>query len=168
MKFEWHRPKAEENLRKHGVSFEEAATVFEADPHYLLLLDKEHSIGEERLICIGYSRDGNLLTISHVEKAEDLIRFSDEAGEPLHERNVRNAHAEICAAAGLLKKWQLKSSRHSMASAMLASGADLKMISTRLGHASIAITADIYTVVAEEKQREASERLAEAFGIGKK
>jgi hypothetical protein len=37
-----------------------------------------------------------------------------------------------------------------------------------LGHASIAITMDVYTVVAEKKQREASERLAEVFGIGKK
>jgi integrase len=54
------------------------------------------------------------------------------------------------------------------ASAMLAAGADLKSVSERLCHASIAITMDVYTVVAEEKQREASERLAEVFGIGKK
>jgi integrase len=45
---------------------------------------------------------------------------------------------------------------------------DLKTVSERLGHSSIAITADVYTMVAEQKQREASERLAEAFGIGKK
>jgi uncharacterized protein len=75
IRFEWHQKKAAENLYKHGVSFEEAATVFNNDKHYLLLLDVAHSIEEERLICIGYSANGNLLTISHVEKEENLIRI---------------------------------------------------------------------------------------------
>jgi integrase len=64
--------------------------------------------------------------------------------------------------------FKLKASRHSCASALLSAGVDLKTVSERLGHSSIAITADVYTVVAEQKQRDTSERLAEAFGIGKK
>jgi integrase len=94
--------------------------------------------------------------------------FTDEIGEPLSEVSVRWVHRQICAAAELPKTFQLKSSRHSCASAMLAAGIDLKTVSERLGHSSIAITADVYTVVPEEKQREASERIAEVFGIGKK
>jgi integrase len=94
--------------------------------------------------------------------------FTDATGELLHERQVRNVHRAICSAAGLPDTFKLKASRHSCASALLAAGVDLKTVSERLGHSSIAITADVYTVVAEQKQREASERLAEAFGIGKK
>jgi integrase len=47
-------------------------------------------------------------------------------------------------------------------------GVDLKTVSERLGHSSIAITADIYTVVTEQMQHEAPERLGELFGTGKK
>jgi integrase len=94
--------------------------------------------------------------------------FTDEIGEPLNEVSVRWVHRKICAAAELPTTFQLKSSRHSCASAMLAAGVDLKTVSERLGHSSIAITADVYTVVTEKKQREASERIAEVFGIGKK
>jgi integrase len=51
--------------------------------------------------------------------------------------------------------------------ALLAKGVSLKVISERLGHSSIAITADVYSVVADDLQREASRALEEAFGIGK-
>jgi integrase len=54
---------------------------------------------------------------------------------------------------------------HSCASALLNAGVPLKMISDRLGHSSIAITADVYSVV-EEQQREASERIEHLFKIG--
>jgi integrase len=99
--------------------------------------------------------------------AYDFI-FTDTTGEPLHERHVRNVHKAICAEAGLPTTWQLKSSRHSCASALLNAGVPLKMVSERLGHSSIAITADVYSVVADEAQRKASETLSEVFGFGKK
>jgi uncharacterized protein len=66
MEFEWHLPKAESNLDKHGVSFEEAMTVFD-DPDYLGLRDDLHSIGEMRYYCIGRSDRGRILAISYTE-----------------------------------------------------------------------------------------------------
>jgi integrase len=93
--------------------------------------------------------------------------FTDATGEPLHERSVRFIFKAICVKAVLPSTWKLKSSRHSCASALLNARVDLKTIGERLGHSSIAITADVYSVVAEQKQREASEKLPEVFGIGK-
>jgi len=93
--------------------------------------------------------------------------FTDAAGEPLKIYLVRSVHKQICAAAGLPSTFKLKVSRHSCASALLKKGVSLKVISERLGHSSIAITADVYSVVEEQLQRQASEALEEAFGIGK-
>jgi uncharacterized DUF497 family protein len=52
--FEWHREKAKTNLEKHGVSFEEARTVF-ADPFQSTIPDPDHSYREDRFITIGIS-----------------------------------------------------------------------------------------------------------------
>ncbi len=54
MKFEWDQNKADSNLSKHGVSFNEATTVFD-DPFYLDFFDPDHSFGENRYIIIGQS-----------------------------------------------------------------------------------------------------------------
>jgi integrase len=89
-------------------------------------------------------------------------------GEPLKIYNVRRVHAQICAAAELPPTFKLKVSRHSCASALLNDGVPLKMISERLGHSSIAVTGDIYSVVEDHQQREVSERLERLFGSGKK
>lgn len=64
MGFDWDSKKAATNLRKHGVSFDEAATVF-LDPHAVSGHDPDHSIGEERYITFGYSRLGRLLAVCH-------------------------------------------------------------------------------------------------------
>ncbi|MCI0390338.1 MAG: site-specific integrase [Acidobacteria bacterium] len=93
--------------------------------------------------------------------------FTDTTGEPLKLPTVRKIYKRICVEAGLPSTWQLKASRHSSASALLKKGVSLKVISERLGHSSIAITADVYSVVEEQLQRQASEALEEAFGIGK-
>jgi integrase len=82
--------------------------------------------------------------------------------------NVRYRHRQICEDAKLPPTFQLKVSRHSCASALLNDGVHLKMISERLGHSSIAVTGDIYSVVEEAQQREAAERLERLFGSGKK
>jgi site-specific recombinase XerD len=53
--------------------------------------------------------------------------------------------------------------RHSAASALIASGAHVKVVQELLGHSSYGVTADIYSHVNAEQQREAADRLAEAF-----
>jgi hypothetical protein len=67
MQFEWDRRKAQQNLRKHRVSFDEAVTVF-YDPLAATVDDPDHSIGEHRFITIGYSSRGRLLVVSHTAR----------------------------------------------------------------------------------------------------
>jgi uncharacterized DUF497 family protein len=64
MVFEWDARKASANLRKHGVSFEEARTAF-LDEHALLIDDPDHSDQEERFVLLGYSRVMRLLVVCH-------------------------------------------------------------------------------------------------------
>jgi uncharacterized DUF497 family protein len=67
MKFEWDSRKAGINLRKHGVSFDEAGSVF-LDRQALSGPDPEHSVGESRYITFGMSRLGRLLVVSHTHR----------------------------------------------------------------------------------------------------
>lgn len=67
MNFEWEESKANANLRKHAVSFEEAATVFEDDLS-LTGSDPDHSKGERRLITFGLSANQRLLVVAHTER----------------------------------------------------------------------------------------------------
>ncbi len=67
MRFEWDAEKAAENLKKHGVSFEEAVTVF-YDPLAATFDDPDHSIGEDRFLTVGYSSRGRLLVVCHTER----------------------------------------------------------------------------------------------------
>jgi integrase len=94
--------------------------------------------------------------------------FTDDAGEPFRFDKARRLHKKILAAAGLPETFKMKGSRHSCATALLAAGVDIKTVSERLGHSSIAVTMDVYTVVEKQLQRKASEALEKAFGIGKK
>ena len=64
MQYEWDPPKAALNLRKHGVSFDEAATVF-LDQLAVSGADPDHSLGESRYITFGMSSLGKLLAVSH-------------------------------------------------------------------------------------------------------
>ena len=64
MEFEWDKDKAALNLKKHGTSFHEAATVF-GDPLAITFDDPDHSVGEYRLITFGLSRFNQLLVVSH-------------------------------------------------------------------------------------------------------
>jgi uncharacterized DUF497 family protein len=65
--FDWDPDKAAENLRRHRVSFEEAATIFR-DPLSQTFPDPEHSEGEERYLDIGHSERGRLLIVSYTER----------------------------------------------------------------------------------------------------
>ena len=71
--FEWDPEKAKKNLKKHGVSFEEASTIFD-DPQFISFLDDEHSADEERHITIGLSEKLRLLMAAHTER-RNLIRI---------------------------------------------------------------------------------------------
>jgi hypothetical protein len=73
MEFEWDEEKAAANLVKHGVSFEEAGTVFD-DSLYVDFYDPDHSVGEHRYIIIGESQKGRLLIVSYTERG-DVIRL---------------------------------------------------------------------------------------------
>ncbi len=64
IRFQWDPRKARANLRKYGVSFTEAETVF-ADEHGLLLDDPEHADAEDRFILLGSSPGGRLLVVVH-------------------------------------------------------------------------------------------------------
>ncbi len=69
--FEWDTNKAEANLSKHGISFEEAMSVF-GDSLSLTVPDPLHSVGEERLLLLGYSDRNRLVVVVHTEIRERL------------------------------------------------------------------------------------------------
>lgn len=69
MKFEWDPKKAKANLAKHGVSFEEASTVF-ADPLAGTIPDPLHSAEEARSVTLGHSAAGSLVVVVHTERGE--------------------------------------------------------------------------------------------------
>jgi uncharacterized DUF497 family protein len=69
--FDWDDEKAAENLAKHGVSFDEAETVF-ADPLAGIAPDPDHSVGEHREIAAGLSAAGRLLLVSFTERRESI------------------------------------------------------------------------------------------------
>lgn len=71
MKFEWDNSKAITNLKKHGVSFEEAQTVFD-NPLAVIFDDAAHSINEYREIIIGHSLRSQLLIISFTERSNSI------------------------------------------------------------------------------------------------
>ncbi len=65
--FEWDPAKAEANRRKHGVTFDEASTVF-GDPLNLLMSDPDHSLAEERYLLLGMSNRRRLLVVAFAER----------------------------------------------------------------------------------------------------
>ena len=73
MRFEWDASKAAANLRKHGVSFPEAASVF-FDPLSATGDDPDHSLDERRFVTFGMSSSGRLLVVAHREHG-DAIRI---------------------------------------------------------------------------------------------
>ncbi|MBI5591535.1 MAG: BrnT family toxin [Deltaproteobacteria bacterium] len=69
--FEWDEVKAKENLKKHGVSFEEGRTIFN-DSFLFTFPDVEHSVKEARYINIGLSANGRILIVIHTERQEKI------------------------------------------------------------------------------------------------
>lgn len=86
MRFEWDPGKATENLAKHGVSFEEAATAFR-DVLSATGADPDHSLDEERFVTFGISTDGRLLAIAHTDR-DDMIRIISARPATPSERKI--------------------------------------------------------------------------------
>lgn len=84
--FEWDPGKADRNLTKHGVPFEEAQTVF-GDPLAREHPDPEHSFGEARFIVVGYSFFRRLLVVVCTERG-DTIRIISAREATRHERKA--------------------------------------------------------------------------------
>jgi len=75
MKIEWNPVKEVVNLKKHGGSFEEAATAL-SDPMAVTGSDPDHSIYEERFVTFGISERSRLVVVSHTEEGESIRRIS--------------------------------------------------------------------------------------------
>lgn len=86
MHFEWDPVKARKNLRKHGVTFEEASSVF-YDPLAVTGADPDHSGGEERMVTFGMSSSGRLLVVVHTERS-NAIRVISARVATKHERHI--------------------------------------------------------------------------------
>jgi uncharacterized DUF497 family protein len=71
MRFEWNALKAALNLRKHGVSFDEASSVF-FDPLSATGDDPDHSLEERRFVTFGISSSGRLLVVTHMEQRDGI------------------------------------------------------------------------------------------------
>jgi len=89
LRFEWDERKNRDNKRKHGISFEEAKTVF-SDDHALLIDDPEHSAEEDRFILLGLSADLRTLVVCHCYRGGDLIRLISARAATRRERELCN------------------------------------------------------------------------------
>ena len=75
IKFEWDTAKAASNKKKHGVSFEEAQSVF-YDEFAVRFLDEDNSVSEERFLMLGFSDEARLLIVCHCERDQgNIIRI---------------------------------------------------------------------------------------------
>lgn len=67
LRYEWDKRKEASNIKKHGVSFHEASTVF-FDPHALTFYDPDHSDDEERFITLGMAATSKILFVAHTDR----------------------------------------------------------------------------------------------------
>lgn len=84
MQFEWDPVKARQNLKKHGVSFDEAVVAF-FDPLSATFRDPDHSVDEERYVTIGFSSKNRLVVVAHSERGE-ITRIISARPATAHER----------------------------------------------------------------------------------
>ncbi|HEV2349804.1 MAG TPA: BrnT family toxin [Terriglobia bacterium] len=84
--FRWHPKKERSNLRKHGVTFEEAASVFR-DALSLTITDPLHSDEEDRLVTIGQSAGNKTLVVVHLEVGDEIRIISARTATPSERRN---------------------------------------------------------------------------------
>lgn len=89
--FEWHARKAAANVKKHGVSFEEASTIF-GDENQLTIPDREHSFDEPRYLAIGRSGQDRLLIVCFTERGPKLRLISARVAEAWERREYEAAN----------------------------------------------------------------------------
>ena len=87
--FEWDDEKARKNIKKHGVSFEEAATIFN-DPKIATISDPDHSETEERFVSLGMSFIQRLLAVFHTERNERIRLISARKATTTERKNYEN------------------------------------------------------------------------------
>ena len=87
MNVTWDEAKNLSNQKKHGVSFEEAETVF-YDDDSVLFDDPYHSVGEERFLIIGVTDTEKLCIVSHCYRDEDVIRIISARKATKHEKQI--------------------------------------------------------------------------------
>ena len=75
MNFEWDFEKAAENLERHGISFEEAATAF-GDPLSITIGDPDHSEAEDRYVLLGMTFRVRLVVVAHTDRGENVRLIS--------------------------------------------------------------------------------------------
>jgi len=85
LQFEWDEAKAQANIRKHGISFEEAVTVF-GDASSITIYDVEHSGEEDRFIDVGRSIGGRILVVVYAERCERIRVISCRSATPAERR----------------------------------------------------------------------------------
>lgn len=93
MQFEWNKEKAAANFSKHGVTFEEAATVWD-DYFNIELFDSTHSEEEKRLLMVGESSEHRLLIISFTERGNSVRIISARELTPKERREYDHGHFE--------------------------------------------------------------------------
>jgi len=84
--FEWDENKAEENLQKHNVGFEEAKTVFN-DPFSLTVYDRKHSNDEDRYLDIGLSFKRRFIIVSYTEKGKNIRIISSRKANKMEQKD---------------------------------------------------------------------------------
>jgi hypothetical protein len=89
VELEWDPDKARLNLAKHGVSFDEAATVF-GDPLAITIDDPDHSQEEQRLLTTGMSRDQRTIIVSHTDRGGRLRIISARITSPAERRQYEH------------------------------------------------------------------------------
>ncbi len=93
MKFELDPIKADSNLSKHGVSFDEAVTVWD-DYFNIDLFDNTHSVGEKRFLMVGESKAERLLIISYTERKNRIRIISARELTPKERRDYEHGYFE--------------------------------------------------------------------------
>ena len=89
VEFEWNPDKEQLNVRKHGVDFPEAATVF-GDPLELTIADPDHSVGEFRYLSVGRSSLGRLLVVSYTEREQRIRIVGARVASPKERRQYES------------------------------------------------------------------------------
>ena len=93
MEFEWDEEKADLNFKKHGVDFEEAATVFE-DLFNIDFYDPQHSVEENRFLIVGESNHKRLLIVSYTERNDKIRIISARELTPQERRSYEHGTFE--------------------------------------------------------------------------